>query len=316
MSKWVIGIDLGGTKIEGATVELSGKIDQCLHIETNVKGGPEVIAAQIFGLIDKLSKKAPGKIEGIGVGIPGQIDPSHRTVIFAPNLYWKNVPFHNILSKQTSYPVFIDNDVRNATRGEIHFGEGQSVKNFVSLLLGTGIGGGIVLNGSLMTGTTNSAGELGHIVVKYGGSLCSCGNRGCLEAYASGWAIAKAATLAVEKSPENGAELLRLANGHLITAELVFEAFRRNDRIAKKVVQEATRALIAGAVSIVNAWNPERLIIGGGLLKGFPHFLEAVDAGVRKQALTSALSNLQVIHSQCPMSPALLGAASLPLFGY
>lgn len=310
--KWSIGVDLGGTKIEAALVNSQGHIEKKLRVLTDVAAGPEGIAKQIIKLTKELERGAPSKFCGIGIGVPGQIEADTQMVRFAPNLKWKNVDLKKQLSTKTDLPIFLDNDVRVATRGEWLFGAGKGINNFVALFLGTGIGGGIVANGQLMTGCTNSAGELGHMTVLMGGPLCTCGNRGCLEALAGGWGIAKQAQEMVQKDVKKGTRLLNLVNGNLdkITAVEVSKALNVQDPIAVEVTKQAVAALIAGCTTIVNGLNPELLIFGGGLLKGFPQFLPEVDRGVREHALSAALPKLKIVASSLE-NASLLGSASL-----
>lgn len=310
--KLYIGVDLGGTKIEAALVDQSGRIQGQLRQSTDVPGGPDAVAKQISNLIRALEEKTKASIGGVGIGIPGQLDLKKENVIFAPNLFWKNVLFKQNLAKYTALPIRMDNDVRVATLGEWLFGAGRGIQNFVCLFLGTGIGGGIVINGELYTGSTNSAGEVGHMTILMHGPVCSCGNRGCLEAMASGWAIAKQAQLAIQENKKEGHILWKLASENVenITTELVSKAYSEGDLLCKKLIQNVSDALVAGGMSLVNAFNPERLILGGGLLNGFPQFLKTMDEGIKKHALSSATSSLKVMVGECKDAP-ILGAISL-----
>ncbi len=311
----VIGIDLGGTKVEGAVVDGGGAIRQRLCVPTDVKGGAEAIADQIGAMVKELAGQAPSPINGVGVGVPGQIDPAGERVVFAPNLNWNDVSLKHDLAQRMPFPLHLDNDVRVATLGEWRFGAGKGIDNFICLFLGTGVGGGVVINGQLLKGSSNTAGELGHMVVQIDGPPCTCHNRGCLEAFAGGWAIARNARELVKDRPEEASLFLELTKGDItaITGQVVAEAYQKGDGIAKEVVQAASEALVAWAVSMVNGFNPQRLILGGGLLKGFPNLVEEIDQGVRQKALSAAISQLQVMATALQGNANLLGAAALAL---
>ena len=212
-------------------------------------------------------------------------------------------------------PVHVLNDVRAATWGEWRHGAGAGAQDLVCLLIGTGIGGGVVSRGNLITGASNTAGELGHIVIDQAGPLCTCGNRGCLEAFASGWALAKAATSAIEKEPKLAGALLESVQGHVndLTARHVVEVARTGDPLAFSLIENAQAALNAGCISIVNAFNPEKLIIGGGLGLSLPKIVENIEAAVAARALKAATKDLKVVQAALTNSAGVVGAASYAL---
>lgn len=304
---WAIGIDLGGTKIEGALIGSDGSLQHRIHYPTDVQGGAEAVIKQIILIVGEIQQNTEAPIKGIGIGIAGQIDNSSQLVRFAPNLKWRNLPLIQKLAPFIEKPIYMDNDVRVAARGEKNFGAGRACTNFICLYLGTGIGGGIVLNNALITGSNHTAGEFGHLTVQINGPLCTCGNHGCLEAFSSGWAIArKAREENIHQNPDS--PLFKQEN---ITAALVFQAASQRDPLALQIIDNAIEALIAGLVSIVNAWNPQRLILGGGLLKGYAPYLAEIERGIRQRALPSACETLEVLTSGCQDNGALLGAGVL-----
>ena len=209
---FAIGVDFGGTKIEVAHVE-GGSVRRRLRLATDVAGGAEAVQAQIVTAVRSLAKEAAAHPLGVGVGVAGQIEPGNGRVHFAPNLHWHDVPLQSALANTLGLPVVVTNDVRAATWGEWLHGAGKGCDDLVCLFVGTGIGGGVVSGGRMLVGSTNSGGELGHVTVNLDGPPCHCPNRGCLEALASGWAIAEQARSAVAADTAAGAALLRLARG-------------------------------------------------------------------------------------------------------
>ncbi len=312
---WAIGVDLGGTKVEVAQVDGAGRMRQRLRCPTDVKDGSVAVEAEIVRAVREL-QMIPGPAPvGVGIGVAGQIDPDTGTVRFAPNLDWHDVPLQADLSRALKLPVVVTNDVRASTWGEWLYGAGQGYNDLVCLFVGTGIGGGVVSGGQMLSGCSNAAGELGHIVVDLHGPLCHCRNQGCLEALAGGWAIALQAQGAIAADPIAGAFLLNLANGQLeaVTAKIVAQAVHANDSLARQLVDQVAQALIAGVTSLVNAFNPCRFILGGGVIEGLPELIQRVDQGVRHRALAAASASLQVVPAQLHGDAGVVGAAALVL---
>jgi glucokinase len=311
---WAIGVDLGGTKIEAARVDGSGSLRERLRRPTDVKGGPEAVKEEIVNAVQILRDKATSPPVGVGVGLAGQIDPEHGMVRFAPNLGWRNVSFQSNLARALGLPVVVTNDVRAATWGEWLHGAGQGCDDLVCLFVGTGIGGGVVSGGQMLSGCSNTAGEVGHMIINLHGPPCSCGSRGCFEALAGGWAIARQAREAVAADPSLGAPLLKIAGkGDSITAEMVAEAAKTDDPLARRIIDEVVQALIAGCVSLVNAFNPCLLILGGGVIEGSPELVNRIDQGVRRQALSAATQSLRILPAQLKNDAGVIGAAVLAM---
>lgn len=172
---WAVGVDLGGTKLEVARVDSAGRVHQRLRRTTNVKEGPETVKKEIVDLARQIQKLAGSPPIGVGIGLAGQIDPHESVVIFAPNLYWHNVPFQSDLKQTLRLPVVITNDVRAVACGEWLHGAGEGCDDLVCLFVGTGIGGGVVSGGRMLTGCSNTAGELGHMTIGFNGPSCTCG---------------------------------------------------------------------------------------------------------------------------------------------
>lgn len=307
-----IGVDLGGTKVEVAEVDPGGRVLQRLRFPTNAASGPQAIERGIVDAVAEVRSNSKFKLAGVGVGVAGQIDQHDGAVSFAPNLDWHGVPLQSDLTRNLNTPVAVVNDVRAATWGEWLFGAGKDCQDIVCLFIGTGIGGGVVSGGHMLTGYSNSAGELGHTTIVLDGHLCHCGNLGCLEAYAGGWAIARIAQEAVASNTIAGAALLRAANGDekAIDAKIVIEAAHSGDPLASTIVENVAHALGAGCMGLVNAFNPSRLILGGGIIEGDQRLIERVRAFVGKYGLHSATESLQVVQSQLHNDAGVIGAAA------
>ena len=313
-SNWMLGIDIGGTNVTVAYVDTNkGVVEEHLIFLSNVDEGPEAIEADIIKAVQEIRNKAKTPPLGVGVGVAGQVDISTGTVHFAPNLHWHNVPLKEHLQKELQLPVSVLNDVRAATWGEWCYGAGQNCEDIACIFVGTGIGGGVVSGGELLMGSSNTAAEIGHMTIDLHGRLCSCGNRGCFESISGGWAIGKRAQEAVVKDREAGTALLNLVSGqpHALTAKHVAQAAREGDKLAQTIIDEVTNGLIAGATCVINAFNPRRLILGGGIIYGIPELIAKVEDGVRRSALKAAVKDLQVLKAQLPYSDAgVIGAAA------
>jgi glucokinase len=314
-AQWSAGVDLGGTKVEVAHVTANGHLQQRLRRPTDVRDGPKAVELEIVDAVRELVEGAGSPPAGVGVGVAGQIEAGSGAVRFAPNLNWHDVSFQADLSETLGLPVVVTNDVRAAAWGEWLHGAGRGCDDLVCLFVGTGIGGGVVSGGQMLSGCSNTAGELGHMVVDLGGPICHCGNRGCLEALAGGWAIARRARETVTGKEGSGARLFQMAGGQpeALTAEMVAQAAHQGDPLAQEIVNQAAEALVAGATSLVNAFNPCRLILGGGVIEGLPEWVDRIEKGVRQRALATARAPLQVLPAQLHNDAGVVGAAALAM---
>ncbi len=312
---WAVGVDLGGTKIDVAGVEASGKLRQRIRRPTHAERGPAAVKADLIAAIGTIKSSSGPLPVGVGVGVAGQIDSRDGRVLFSPNLRWEDEPFQEDLRQALGLPVVVTNDVRAATWGEWLHGTGQGCRDLICLFVGTGIGGGVVSGGQILSGCSNSAGELGHITIDLNGPTCRCGKRGCLEALAGGWAIARRAQELIAEDPGAGAFLLDIAAGKLetVTAERVAQASLKGDPLALRIIDEAATALMAGAASLVNAFNPCRLILGGGVIEGLPEMVGRIELGVRQQALKAATEPLQIMMAGLGSDAGVVGAAALAM---
>ncbi len=311
-----IGVDLGATKTVVALVDDKGDILRSTRLPTAASGPPRTIIGKIAEAIRALLNGAPRPAVGIGAGVAGQVDCSGEKILFAPNLDWHDVPLQQELQQETGLPVVLVNDVRAATWAEWLFGAGRGCQDMVCLFVGTGIGGGVVSGGRILVGSSNSAGELGHMPVALHGPPCHCGSHGCLEALAGGWAIARRARDEVAAKPLDGATLTKMAKSSAeeITAELVARAARAGDPLAARIVADAGEALVAGATGLINAFNPRRLVLGGGVIEGLPELVRRVDQGARARALPAACEKLEVLPAELHGKAGVIGAAALAIY--
>lgn len=306
-----LGVDLGGTKIKAALVDATGHILTIHDCPTHSEKGAEGVIANVLTCIDGCLKKVSQEAHALGIGIAGQVDLK-GIVRYAPNLKWQNVPLKDKLEENLRKPVIVTNDVRAATWGEWRYGSGKGLRDLVVLFVGTGIGGGVVSGGNMMIGCSNTGGELGHITIVSGGRKCRCPNIGCLEAYAGGWAIAERAQEAVREDSKAGQHMISLVGDvERITAATVGEAYHNGDQLARELVEETGRYLADGVVSIINAFNPCLLVLGGGVIEGLPELIHTVEKLARNKALKSAIERLAVVKAALGGSAGVIGAAAL-----
>lgn len=310
--KYYIGIDLGGTFIKGGIVNDLGELLINDQTPTESKGGASHVVSNIASLCTSLMERlhlSAEDISGIGIGVPGMIDSENGTVVYSNNLEWENFSIAKELQNLTGLPVKIANDANVAALGEAKFGCGQKYSTTVMLTLGTGVGGGIVIDGKLFEGNRSAGAELGHSAIVAGGELCTCGRRGCLEAYASATALirdTKRAMLANEDS-----QMWQIGSVDAVTGKTAFE-FQKTDESAKAVVENYIEKLGAGIVNLANELRPEAIILGGGVCHEGDNLilplrsimnrdLFAGSRGPRVEILTAVLGN----------RAGILGAAAL-----
>ena len=269
-NKAFLGVDIGGTNVKIGAITQDGKIVEHRQIPTNVHRSPEAVvtdvahtAAEVRNVVESRGKK----IQSLGVGVPGAIDWKQGICRLLPNFPngWKDVRLKDQLEKHLELPTFIINDVRAITLAENLFGAGRNVTSLVMAAIGTGIGGGVIIDNELLIGRDGSAGEFGHINVEPGGILCGCGSRGCLECYASGPAIAGAALRALVQ--QNDTSIRKLVNNdyNKVSAAIVAQAADQGDRVAKEILSNAGKYIGRAMAKVVVVVNPEMVVIGGGV---------------------------------------------------
>lgn len=263
-----IGIDLGGTNIAGGVAAPDGRLLLTRSIKTGPPGAPEDVADRIAALCHTLAQAAQiplREIAWVGVGAPGSVDKDMGVVEYANNLQFHDVPLGAMLNARLGLPVYVDNDANAAAWGEYRAGAGRGCSSMVMVTLGTGVGGGIIENGRIVTGCNWAAGELGHFVIDLNGEPCSCGLRGCFEQYGSVTALIAQTRAAMRAAPDS--LLWEQAGGSVqnVSGRTAFDAMRRGDAAAKAVVNNYVNYLCVGLTSIVNIFQPEVLCVGGGI---------------------------------------------------
>jgi glucokinase len=310
---FTVGVDIGGTKIAAVLVGTDGQILARERIATDVAHGASAVINDVARVVQEVVKTAgvAGAPRAVGVGVAGQIDGATGAVLYAPNLRWKNVPFREELMGLVNAPVAVVNDVQAATYGEARAGVGRGTAHLLGMFVGTGVGGALVVGGRLTSGCCGSAGEFGHVSVNFDGPRCRCGNIGCAEAYAGGWAIAERAKHALEASPNEGHALRDLVSGDLskIAARNVIAAWRAGDALASRIITEAGRALGTLAISLTNAFNPCAIVLGGGIIEGYPEAIDVIRTMVKEHALGAATRCLTIARAELGEEAGSIGAA-------
>lgn len=310
-----IGIDLGGTNIKAALVNTeTGEISGMTSTPTHAQEGHDAVIARMAQLAETViaaTGHTKADIGGVGVGIPGLLDLEHGLTLFLPNLpgQWRSVPVREELAKASGLPVAIMNDARAATLGEWKFGAGRGVDTCALYTLGTGIGGGLVINGKLYLGMGGAAGELGHVSVDFNGPRCNCGSRGCIEAFASGPAMAAAGMRAVVQGATT--KIATMCEGDLnqVTPELVYQAALAGDAVAREIYEQAGRAIGYGVSNVVIALTPQRVIIGGGVAAAGDMILEPIRRTIRERVKVANPEAIEIVPATLGNNAGLMGAA-------
>lgn len=316
--RWALGIDLGGTKIAASVVSSDGDLSGEVRVPTPAADGPEAVIDAMVSTARRalaVSSLGPDDLTGVGVGAPGPVDPVRGRVVRPPNLPgWQDVALREALSTRLGLPVTLDNDANAAGLAEARFGAGRGCSPLLYLTVSTGIGGAILLDGQLLHGATGAAGEVGHIVLDPGGPRCGCGGRGCLEALASGTAIARDARAAIESGRDSTLAERFSDRPEDLGAADVARAARQGDALAAEVLTGALDSLGLGVASLVNVLNPARVVVGGGLSALGERLLAAILQGIARQANPMARSAVSVRLAALGPQVGVLGAAALVLF--
>jgi glucokinase len=317
--QYIIGVDLGGTNIVAGAMTVDGTRHLAMRsIPTNSVAGDEAVAERIVGLdegvfLDAISETGATRQDfiGIGVGAPGPLDREHGIVLIAPNLGWKDFPLRDRIQSQLKLPTTLDNDANCATFGEWWQGAARGGRNVIGLTIGTGIGGGIILNGALFHGASDMAGEIGHTTIDVNGRHCKCGNYGCLEAYTSGPAIAtRAREMLVREEVES--MIPQMVGGKLeaITAQTVYDAAKAEDQVANEIVRDTARYLGAGIANLLNTFNPDTVVVAGGVTAAGDTLFVPLRAEVRRRAFKPAVTAARIVPGELPGTAGVVGAVA------
>jgi len=309
----VLAVDLGGTKIIAAIVSNQGRILAKEYCPTLADEGPQSVMNRIFSTVDRLlSAKSmdTSQLNSISLAAPGAIDLDQGLVTLSPNLPdWHDIPLRDIVKEKYRVSTFLLNDASAAALGEHHSGAGKGIKNLIYLTVSTGIGGGIIIDDKLYAGACGSAGEIGHMTIDINGPRCSCGNVGCLEMLASGTAVAREAIRRISQGEKSSLTDIMSGNIESITAEKVDIAARGGDSLAKEVISQAATYLGVGMVNLVNIFNPEMIIVGGGMAKMGDRLLDPARQVVMERAFPLLAQAVCIVPAQLGEDAGVLGAA-------
>jgi glucokinase len=313
-SKYVIGIDLGGTKIHGAISDFEGNIIFQKIISTCAQDGEKAVLNNIINLIDYIIKESNVQltnIEAIGVGSPGPLDVEKGVIIKSPNLPFNNFDILTPIQTKFNVPSYLQNDANVAVIGEYLFGQGREYKNVIYITVSTGIGAGAIIDGKIYNGSTYNSLEFGHTVVDLNGPICGCGNRGCIEAIASGTGIAR---LAMQKV--NNCENTSLKKYEKITAKEVFFEAEQGDRLAKDIVDNSLTYLGVSIANLITLFDPQIVIIGGGVAKTGDYFFNKIRSIVKEKGFYPSKEFCKIVPSTLDGNSGVIGAIALAIIEY
>lgn len=315
MRRYAVVIDLGGTNIKMAVLKLPVEIIANMVLPTRTfKSKDKAIRTLVSAISDMLSQTGIVKkdVLGIGIGAPGLIDSKKGIIHYLVNIKgWKEVPLKAILQREVGLSTYLDNDVNVMTLGEYYHGAGIGAKNIVCLTLGTGVGGGLIIDGRLYRGSSMSAGEIGHIPISENGPFCNCGGLGCLERYVGNAAIVE--YIKDEIKSGNKTLVLSLCNGNLnkITPRMITEAARQGDRTAILIWQKVGTYLGIALSGVINLLNPEKIIIGGGVAEAGKYLFVPIRQTIRQRAMRIPGACVKVVRARLRQTAGLIGAGVL-----
>lgn len=304
-----IGIDLGGTSVKVALCDENGAL-LCKQSAPTKTGDPDGLRADMKTLALALCKEqgiSPQDVSQIGVGVPGSLDKAGCRLIFGTNLGMKDVTFGQAFSPDFACPVKLDNDANCAALGEAIAGAARNARNMVMVTLGTGVGGGIVIDGKLYTGCNDIAGEIGHMVICAGGEPCNCGRKGCLEAYAS----ASRFVLFAERALEAGRKSVLSSNKGKINAKMICDAVDAGDPLATELFEQYCYYLAVGLTNLINIFQPDCIVLGGGLAGYGEKLLRPLSAITCKESYRTDTANTELVLATLGNDAGLIGAAML-----
>jgi glucokinase len=310
-----IGIDIGGTKVAGGVVDSTGRVLSRTRRDTPHRStSPRVVEDTIVSVVEELLAGTDQEISAVGIGAAGFVAADRATVVFAPHLSWRNEPLRESLGSRVALPIFVDNDANAAVWAEHRFGAGRGESHLVMVNLGTGIGGGIVLDGRVIRGRFGIAGEFGHMQVVPDGIRCECGNRGCWEQYASGNALVREARALFSAGSPVVSDLFDRVGGRPedLTGPLVTEAARDGDPLARELLSEIGRWLGIGIADLAAALDPGTFVIGGGVSAAGDLLLEPARVAFRRQLTGRGYRpEAAIIPAELGNEAGLVGAADL-----
>lgn len=316
-SSWAIGVDVGGTKVAAGFVDAQGEIHQHTRVPMNSRGTAEEGLAAVTGAIDELLKLPPGTNSAprrIGICAPGPLDPHTGVVLNPPNVTcWRNYPLAAQIARRYGGAVKLENDAKSAGLAETLWGAGRGYRNVFYTCIGTGIGAGILLDGRIYHGRTGAADEAGHMVIDYHGPLCGCGKKGCIEALASGTAIAKRGRARLAEAGGRKSAMRELAGGQIegVTSEMVGQAYAAGDSLAKEVLLETVELLTIWLGNIVDLLEPDVIIFGGGVAAMLNPFFGEIRKGLPAWCMNKRCVEIPIVPARYGAESGIAGGAAL-----
>jgi len=311
--KFAVGIDFGATKIMASALDKKLKVLSRVKLRTKAEKGPKDTVERMVELAREAVREAGGEdaeIAYVGVGAPGPLNPKEGVIIAAPNLGWKNVPLRKMLEDALGVPAMVDNDVNMGTYGEYVAGAAQGKKLVVGIFPGTGIGGGIIIEGEVIHGASGAAGEVGHVVVEPDGALCGCGRRGCVETVASRIAIARDVAAAALRGQAPYTLEHFGSNIDKMKSSDIAEAIDKGDKVVEEICRHAARKLGLAAADIVNVLSPDCVVLGGGLIEAMKKlFVEEVRQGIKDFGMPPITPFVEVVPAELGDDAVVVGAA-------
>ncbi|HYH01890.1 MAG TPA: ROK family protein [Bacillota bacterium] len=312
MNRYFIGVDLGGTKIASVLTDSTGQIVASDKRPTNAAAGADEVVANIFDSIRSITKGVSQEcLQGIGIASPGPVDIKQGVIIDAPNLGWKNFAISEVLEAEFQIPCLLENDANAAAIGEWVFGAGKGLHDLIYITVSTGVGGGIICNNQILHGRDDAAGEIGHIIVEADGPYCKCGKKGCLEAISSGTAIAAAARRLIGEGRPSSILTKVQNNPALINTQIVAAAAAEQDPLAVEILNRAIYFLGIGVANLIQIFNPELIIIGGGVSKIGSILYEGVWQVVVENTFAHTVKDLMIVPPGLGDACGTIGAAAL-----
>ncbi|KPK96109.1 hypothetical protein AMJ80_01840 [bacterium SM23_31] len=307
-------IDIGGTKIRMGLVDRGGNIlFRKMFLMPKNKTWEKILEIIVTVFSDMLHEARCSfrRLYGIGIGCPGTFDGKREVISFAPNLKWRSVPIKSFLEERLPAPIWLENDTNLSTIGVAAFGEGKHVNTLIGIFIGTGIGGGIILDKELFIGSTGGAGEVGHMIVKENGPLCNCGNRGCLEAIASTRAIYERIYRQYARRYKEKNIFLDFKN-NTDKSHAIKSAYYGGEAIAKKILNQAFFSLGVGIINLINVFNPDMIVFGGGLSETMGDvMIEQVNEVVKQHAMPGTFEEVKIICTGLGEDAPIFGGAAL-----
>jgi glucokinase len=315
MGQHILGIDLGGTKVSAAVLDPAGLIIARARAKTRAWRDDEEVFATIADAGRRAIQEAgiaQDQLAAVGIGAPGPIDFDTGYIIETANLRFKNFPLGPRIAEEFGRPAIVENDVNAGIYGELRAGAARGASDVLGMFVGTGIGGGLILNGALYRGFSKGAGEVGHIIVKAGGPRCGCGNRGCLEAVASRTAIARDIRKAIKRGQRSAVSKALTRENNVLSGKDLKAAYDSGDELVGKIVHRAARFIGLGIGSLLNLLGPEIVVLGGGVVEAFgDDFVDRIERTARKTAFDVNSKNVKITRAELGDDAGVIGAAML-----